>query len=70
VDLLSDPAFCGACTVACGTSMSCINGLCSCAPETNRCGNQCVNVLVDPANCGGCGKSCSPGQTCVNGTCQ
>jgi hypothetical protein len=50
--------------------MSCINGTCSCAPETNRCGNQCVDVLTDPTNCGGCGRACNPGQICVNGACQ
>ncbi|HEX8795384.1 MAG TPA: PQQ-binding-like beta-propeller repeat protein [Polyangiaceae bacterium] len=70
MDVLHDPANCGACGVRCDPNDVCANGACAldCTGGTTRCGNTCVELRNDPANCGSCGVSCGTG-VCVNGLC-
>jgi len=67
----SDPANCGACGTACGTSMLCVAGTCqlTCPMGASACGGTCVNTQTDNANCGACGRACAAGEVCSLGAC-
>jgi hypothetical protein len=76
VDLLTDPANCGACGVSCGAD-PCVGGVCTpaqpaavdCAAQgLTDCGGFCVNLTTDPLNCGACGTVCDTG-VCTGGAC-
>lgn len=81
VDLLSDPANCGACGAACSPGVRCVEGVCGCRPGLTDCAGFCVDVASDDAHCGACGNectdpdpSCDPmpenaGYGCGSGTC-
>jgi hypothetical protein len=84
VDLLSDPANCGACGLACGPAVACQQGLCLgsvcnadrhgayCGTTASQicCGAACADVSSDSENCGACGRACAAGTTCTGGVCQ
>ena len=67
----SDPANCGRCGAACGTSMLCVAGTCqlTCPTGASACGGTCVNTQTDNANCGACGRACAAGEVCSLGAC-
>jgi hypothetical protein len=69
VDLLSDPAHCGDCTMACPAGIACIDSACACPGETQVCGDACVDVQSDPAHCGGCDAPCGEVEVCLLGQC-
>src|SRR5690606_27757397 len=71
VDLVSDPAHCGACGNACDASLVCSSSTCTdtCAPGETPCGGACASLDASPSHCGGCNHPCGPGQTCSAGTC-
>src|SRR6476469_3708291 len=64
VDLVSNPANCGACNHPCSTGMVCSNSVCTtmCGPGQTNCNGACVNVTMDHDNCGGCGRRCTASQ--------
>ena len=70
VDLMSDPANCGACSTDCG-ALFCLRGQCAsdCGERTD-CSGACVDLLVDPKHCGACANVCGTGSSCVGGQCQ
>ena len=72
VDLLNDPANCGACGNAC--SFICIGGVCSflqaCLSPQVFCGDVCVDLQTNPAHCGACGNACQIIESCSAGVCQ
>jgi len=81
VNLLGDPANCGACGRVCVAPMGCFGGTCGnapppemCPPDLKTCPDPtgkiyCANLLGDPGNCGDCGKVCPAGYACMSGTC-
>jgi hypothetical protein len=83
VDVETDPANCGACTLACSTNnvatAACFLGTCTstCAPGFADCNadkriDGCeTSTSSDVANCGGCGVVCrgTVGRGCQNGAC-
>jgi len=46
----------------------CMNGACSCAPEST-CDGACVDTTTDPTHCGNCATQCSARSTCQGGAC-
>ena len=74
-NLQTDPANCGSCGHACGTTEFCSSGVCvtSCASGLTVCSGACRNTAIDPANCGGCGLACTAGTnatpTCTASAC-
>src|SRR5689334_14382694 len=56
VDVLTDPANCGMCAMACATGEVCSSGGCvgMCTMGLMDCMGACVDTSADPANCGGC----------------
>jgi hypothetical protein len=69
VDLMNDPAHCGACDVTCPPGASCAAGACSCSGGLTVCGASCSDTASDPANCGKCGNACAGGEVCNMGAC-
>lgn len=70
VDLMSDPANCGACETDCG-ELFCLDGQCaSDCGERTECSGACVDLLADPKHCGACANVCGTGSSCVGGQCQ
>jgi hypothetical protein len=80
VSTATDPAHCGACSVAgapraCAAGEVCAAGVCgsACAAGAVRCGERCVDPATDAAHCGGCDRACRlPGAqvtACVGGAC-
>lgn len=84
VDVSVDPAHCGGCGVACGTSQGCCSGSCvdlegdplhcgacgnECATGASCCALGCVDLSSDDSNCGSCGTTCGPGEACSEGHC-
>jgi hypothetical protein len=73
VDLLIDPANCGACGNAC-TFGICAAGVCTflqaCLSPQVFCGDACVDLQTNPAHCGACGNACQVVETCAGGECQ
>ncbi len=76
IDLLNDPARCGACQSRCPAQARCVQGACvplcpqgfvDCAPDAGA--PACTDVQRDPRHCGGCGKACSPWEVCRAGRC-
>jgi hypothetical protein len=72
VDLLNDPANCGACGNAC--AFICVAGECTflqaCLSPQVFCGDACVDLQTNPAHCGACGNACFVTETCSGGECQ
>jgi hypothetical protein len=71
VDTRSNPAHCGACAAACGSSQVCDLGACAddCSAGKTNCDSACVDVSKDPLHCGDCASVCNKGEICGNGTC-
>lgn len=72
VDVSSNPAHCGSCPNACGSSTPlCSAGACvaTCPAGTRDCNGGCVNTTNDPNNCGFCGNSCGANGACISGVC-
>jgi hypothetical protein len=81
VDILNDPANCGAGCVACGGPPSgngdpaCQNGACTatCHNGYTNCTGDCFDLQTDKAHCGSCTTPCNDTPTaykhCVNGVC-
>ncbi len=73
MDLLNDPANCGACGNAC-TFGICVAGECTflqaCLSPQVFCGDVCVDLQTNPAHCGACGNACFVTETCSGGECQ
>jgi hypothetical protein len=57
-----------ACEPACEAPEECVDGVCECAPDLERCGDDCTDTQQDELNCGECGVYCGNGD-CVDGTC-
>jgi len=85
VNLATDSAHCGACSVqgqsrACVAGQVCAAGVCgaTCGAGTVDCGGSCSNTASDPSHCGACGTVCAlanvrvqacSGSACVVGGC-
>jgi hypothetical protein len=73
VDLLNDPANCGACGNVCSFGI-CVAGQCTflqaCLSPQVFCGEVCVDLQTNPAHCGACGNACQVIETCSGGECQ
>jgi hypothetical protein len=69
VDLNTNSANCGACSVACGTGSACVNGQCMCQAGLVACAGQCVDTSSNPAHCGTCDNACDAGLVCSGGQC-
>jgi hypothetical protein len=70
VDLLSDPAHCGACGVPCGGGSTCAGAAgCVCSDGRTFCAGACVDLGSDESHCGACGNFCSIGAACQQGQC-
>jgi hypothetical protein len=71
-DTQVDPQNCGTCGTVCGMGMTCVMGICTCAPGTTKCNNMCVDTGTSLNNCGGCGVVCAPPHAtglCMAGRC-
>lgn len=68
VDVLSNPAQCGACGVSCGAGQECVEGACRCTNGLAACGVECVDLQTDVAHCGACASDCGD-RFCADGTC-
>lgn len=70
VNVMNDPANCGACNATCNGT--CFTGLCTCSLGEVACTSPlttvCTDLASDPLNCGACFNDCGPGP-CVNGAC-
>ena len=65
IDVLHDPAHCGACGNACAPGSPCVDGKCGCPPGRIYCFGLCVDPENDDNHCGGCGNACAPpGNAC------
>ncbi|MEZ4393799.1 MAG: MXAN_6577-like cysteine-rich protein [Polyangiales bacterium] len=75
VNARTDRINCGRCGAACGSTQSCVDGVCgtSCSAGSQLCGGACTNLQNDPSNCGACGTACraASNQTpvCAAGRC-
>ena len=71
VSLASSPDNCGACGLACSSSMVCSRGSCdiNCHAGLEKCGRSCVDTFGSSDNCGACGNVCEDGKTCGNSAC-
>ena len=71
VDVTSDRESCGRCDMACGATLSCVEGACvpTCTDMQIRCESACVNPMSNRSHCGGCGIACETDFECVEGTC-
>ncbi len=69
VDILSNPANCGNCGVACPGGQVCQSGVCGCATGQLLCAGACIDPVTSPTNCGACGHACVARQDCVGGQC-
>lgn len=71
LDVQSDNAHCGDCTVRCGDTEHCVKGQCrpGCAPNETACAGHCVDLTTDPSSCGACGNACGDRVSCIGGVC-
>ena len=82
VDLMTDPAHCGACNAACSASSmshtiaSCMAGSCNtrCEPAFGDCNGRASDgcersLLEDSKHCGACSQACENNETCSAGVC-
>jgi 6-phosphogluconolactonase (cycloisomerase 2 family) len=72
VNLVNDPAHCGACFEACALGEVCSVGSCgtACGAGTTLCNGLCFDTDLDPNHCGGCFEACAQGEACVGGVCE
>lgn len=74
---ITQPATCGSCSNACGSSAPlCSGGSCvtGCSGSESLCSGTCVDTTSNPSDCDGCGKTCTDSvansqATCVNSAC-
>jgi hypothetical protein len=69
VNLVADPANCGACGHACSGGENCVSGACKCPAGFDVCDGVCTNTQSDQNNCGTCGHACNGNETCNGGNC-
>ena len=72
VDLVSNPDHCGACGLACSSTLVCSRGSCqaNCNAGLLNCDRSCVNTHANNDNCGACGNACVDGNVCASSECK
>lgn len=70
LDLMTDRANCGACSVACSSNEDCVAGSCTALPGSEVfCDGERVDLASDARHCGHCHLPCAADQACNGGSC-